>query len=125
MADFGAFEVLELGALMSPRALPLPAEDDPSDTVFLPLQGTHREIYTVTFEGRNAVGITDPVEIVNELEYVRLGTAIDRGSITIEREFGLTSLEVAADQREQVVALRGALRQANGVAVVFEDDEVD
>ena len=125
LADFGTVEVLELGSLMSHEVLPLPAEDDPSDTVFLPLQGTQREVYTVTFEGRQAVGITDPVEVANDLGRVRLDTSIDDGTIRIERDFELTSLEVAARQREQIVALRGALRQANGVAIVFGGDEVE
>ena len=125
LADFGAVNVLELGSLMPPGVLPLPSEDDPSDTVFLPLQGTHREIYTVTSEDRDVLGITGSIEVVNELGHVRLDTRIDQGAIRIEREFGLTSLEVAAGQRELVVALRGALRQANGVAVVFGGDEVE
>jgi hypothetical protein len=124
LAEFGAIEVLELGALMSPEVLPLPAEDDPSHTAFLPVQGTHREIYTVSFEGRNAVGVTDPVEIVNEVGHVRLETFVEPGSIRVERELEFSSLEVPARLREQVVALRVALRHTNGAAVVFEKDEL-
>jgi hypothetical protein len=120
LADFGSVRVLELGSLLSPEILPLPDEDASSDAAFFPLQGTLREVFTVSFDGGRALEITEPLEVVNELGHVRVNTVIDQESIRIERELGLTSLEVPAGQREQVVALRGALRQANGVAVVFE-----
>jgi len=125
LADFGKVKVLELGSLMSPDVFPLPAEDETSDVAFLPMQGTTREVYTVSFAGGAALEITEPFEVANELGHVRVDTLIDQGAIRIERELGMISLEVLAGQREQVVALRRALRQANGVAVVFEVDEVD
>ena len=119
LATFGALGALELGPLLDLEQLPAPAPDS-DEPAHLPMLGIIREVWTIEHEGLRSVGISAPLGVANDHGHVRVVTHREPERTRIEREVGFGALEVAPERRDQVLALRAALRKANSVAAIFE-----
>ena len=97
----------------------LPATYGADEVVFMPLRATIRDVYELEYDGWGLVAAVDDLKTENTIGRVETSLT-DRGTgLSFQRSFTVLADSFAAEDLDEVMELRSALRRANGIALIF------
>jgi hypothetical protein len=121
LADFGELKLLELEPVAPIGLVPTPRED--ADVIYLPFRGVFRDSLKLTLDGWRVAGHVGSLKVENALGSVELDVEADETGMRLRRTLTLASNRLPGDKLDEVLEIRNALRQLNGVALIFERTE--
>ena len=118
LSDFGEFKLLELDTL-APLEL-LPTSHEAGEVVFMPLRATLGSVYDLEYDGWRLVTAVESLQIENSVGRVATSLIDQDSGVRLQRSFSLIADQLAEGDLDEVMELRDALRQANGITLVFQ-----
>ena len=118
MHEFQELRVLRPRPVKDIRVLQLPSEEQEHD-LHHPFLATFRAVDEIRLQGQRLVRWPDAFRTENSVGRVSVSVTREDGSVILSREIEFLTVEIAPDQREEVLELRRALRRANRAAIVL------